>query len=52
MWSVVLMGLVFQCLEDLDVDRYRADALFFVDRIVDVARPRPRGARRGNRTRT
>jgi len=52
MWSVVQMGLVFECLEDLDVDRYRADALFFVDRIVDVARPRPRGARQGNRPRS
>ena len=52
MWSVVQMGLVFESLEDLDVDRYRADALFFVDRIVDVARPRPRGARQGNRPRS
>jgi hypothetical protein len=48
-WSVAQMGLVFEGLQDLDVDRYRADALFFVDRIVDVARPRPRGARRGKR---
>jgi hypothetical protein len=46
------MGLVFEGLEDLDVDRYRADALFFVDRIVDVARPRPRGSGRRNRTRS
>ena len=47
MWSVAQMGLVFEALEDLDVDRYRADALFFVDRIVDVARPRPRPHPRG-----
>ncbi len=47
MWSVAQMGLVFEGLEDLDVDRYRADALFFVDRIVDVARPRPRPHPRG-----
>jgi hypothetical protein len=52
MWSVVQMGLVFECLEDLDVERYRADALFFVDRIVDVARPRTRGSGRGSRTRS
>jgi AcrR family transcriptional regulator len=52
MWSVVQMGLVFECLEELDVDRYHADALFFVERIVDVARPHPQGASRRNRTRS
>jgi AcrR family transcriptional regulator len=51
MWSVAQMGLVFEGLEDLDVDRYRADALFFVDRIVDVARPHPGTAGRGSRKR-
>jgi AcrR family transcriptional regulator len=50
MWSVAQMGLVVEGLEDLDVDRYRADALFFVDRIVELARPRPRGSRRSERT--
>ena len=42
MWFVAQMGLFVEALEDLDVDRYRVDARFFVDRIVDVARPRPR----------
>jgi hypothetical protein len=51
MWSVAQMGLVFECLEDLDVDRYRADALFFVDRIIDVARPHPRSPARGSQKR-
>lgn len=42
MWFIAQMGLFVEALEDLDVDRYRVDARFFVDRIVDVARPRPR----------
>jgi len=52
MWSVALLGLIFECLEDLDVARYRADALFMVDRIVEVARPQLRPPRRGSRKRT
>jgi AcrR family transcriptional regulator len=52
MWSVVQMGLIVEYLEDPDLDRYRADAQVFVDRIVDVARPHPRAPGRGSRRRS
>jgi hypothetical protein len=38
------VGLIIDALADPDAARYRADALFLVDRLVELARPRPRAA--------
>jgi AcrR family transcriptional regulator len=47
MWTLAQMGLIVEYLQDRDVDRHQRDALFVVDRIVDVARPRRTGAAPG-----
>jgi hypothetical protein len=44
LFALAQMGLIVEALEEPDVDRYRRDAHFLVESIVEFARPHPRGA--------
>ncbi len=45
LFALAHMGLIIEALEDPDVDRYRRDAHFLVDSVVEFAHPRPRDRR-------
>jgi AcrR family transcriptional regulator len=42
LFALAHLGVMLEFLEHGDAHRYRADAMFVVDRIVQVARPRPK----------